>query len=112
MYSIDYSPQAKRTLHTLPLKARRLIVQLLNGVAEMAELFRDEPDVWARLGRVEDGRVEVEVERRGLWLQVDSAAAVVRVLRIIEPRRPAQVRTRVRRVKLRPAAPALHESRA
>lgn len=91
MLTIDYSPQAQRTLGTLPSTTRRLISQMVNAVAELAELFPNEPKVWSRLGRVTDRRVEIDVERRGVCVELADRA--VRVLRIIDTRTGAR-RTR------------------
>lgn len=88
MLSIDYSPQARRALAALPAATRRLISQLVQAVAEIAELFPDQPGVWRRLGRVRDRRVEIDIERRGVCVEVADQA--VRVLRISEGRTGAR----------------------
>lgn len=94
MLEIVHSLTSRRQLEALSPSTRRLLTQLLHGVAELADLFPEEPERWSRLGVPRGTGLEITVERIRLTVAVRRGA--LRVLDI----QPVPVR------RLRRRAPA------
>ncbi len=80
MFAIWFTPQAHRSLHSRTTDSRKLITRLLCAVAQMAEHYPAHTGVWARLGRVTDRGLEIEVEGQTLRVQIDYPHSQVKVV--------------------------------
>ncbi len=107
MFAIWFTPQAHRSLQSRTTDSRKLISRLLSAVAQMAELYPAHTGVWARLGRVTDRGLEIEVEGQTLRVQIDYPRSEVKVLGLS----PGRMGTRrVRRTAAAPHRAALRQA--